>query len=167
MMIREATNNDLNRIVEITNACGKHMISQNIFQWNEEYPNLEVFKKDLENQSLYVIELESKIVGCVCISEKMDAVYKEVKWLTPDSKNMYVHRLAIDPKFQGKGLAIKLMSYAENLAKTKDFKSMRLDTFSKNPKNNKFYNLQGYKKLGKIFYRSQSDMPFHCYEKII
>ncbi len=167
MMIREATNNDLNRIVEITNACGKHMISQNIFQWNEEYPNLEVFKKDLENQSLYVIELESKIVGCVCISEKMDAVYKEVKWLTPDSKNMYVHRLAIDPKFQGKGLAIKLMSYAEDLAKTKDFKSMRLDTFSKNPKNNKFYNLQGYKKLGKIFYRSQSDMPFHCYEKII
>jgi len=167
MMIREATNNDLNRIVEITNACGKHMISQNIFQWNEEYPNLEVFKKDLENQSLYVIELESKIVGCVCISEKMDAVYKEVKWLTPDSNNMYVHRLAIDPKFQGKGLAIKLMSYAEDLAKTKDFKSMRLDTFSKNPKNNKFYNLQGYKKLGKIFYRSQSDMPFHCYEKII
>jgi len=167
MMIREATSNDLNRIVEITNACGKHMISQNIFQWNEEYPNLEVFKKDLENQSLYVIELESKIVGCVCISEKMDAVYKEVKWLTPDSKNMYVHRLAIDPKFQGKGLAIKLMSYAEDLAKTKDFKSMRLDTFSKNPKNNKFYNLQGYKKLGKIFYRSQSDMPFHCYEKII
>jgi len=167
MMIREATNNDLNRIVEITNACGKHMISQNIFQWNKEYPNLEVFKKDLENQSLYVIELESKIVGCVCISEKMDAVYKEVKWLTPDSKNMYVHRLAIDPKFQGKGLAIKLMSYAEDLAKTKDFKSMRLDTFSKNPKNNKFYNLQGYKKLGKIFYRSQSDMPFHCYEKII
>ena len=166
-MIREATNNDLNRIVEITNACGKHMISQNIFQWNEEYPNLEVFKKDLENQSLYVIELESKIVGCVCISEKMDAVYKEVKWLTPDSNNMYVHRLAIDPKFQGKGLAIKLMSYAEDLAKTKDFKSMRLDTFSKNPKNNKFYNLQGYKKLGKIFYRSQSDMPFHCYEKII
>ena len=167
MMIREATSNDLNRIVEITNACGKHMISQNIFQWNEEYPNLEVFKKDLENQSLYVIELESKIVGCVCISEKMDAVYKEVKWLTPDSNNMYVHRLAIDPKFQGKGLAIKLMSYAEDLAKTKDFKSMRLDTFSKNPKNNKFYNLQGYKKLGKIFYRSQSDMPFHCYEKII
>ena len=167
MMIREATNNDLNRIVEITNACGKHMISQNIFQWNKDYPNLEVFKKDLENQSLYVIELESKIVGCVCISEKMDAVYKEVKWLTPDSKNMYVHRLAIDPKFQGKGLAIKLMSYAEDLAKTKDFKSMRLDTFSKNPKNNKFYNLQGYKKLGKIFYRSQSDMPFHCYEKII
>jgi ribosomal protein S18 acetylase RimI-like enzyme len=167
MMIREATIDDLNRIVEITNACGKHMISQNIFQWNEDYPNIEVFKKDIEKQSLYVIELESKIVGCVCISEKMDAVYKKVKWLTPDTKNMYVHRLAIDPKYQGKGLAIKLMSYAEDLAKTKDFKSIRLDTFSKNPKNNKFYNLQGYKKLGKIFYRSQSDMPFHCYEKII
>ena len=108
-MIREATIDDLNRIVEITNACGKHMISQNIFQWNEDYPNIEIFKKDLEKQSLYVIELESKIVGCVCISEKMDAVYKKVKWLTPDTKNMYVHRLAIDPKYQGKGLAIKLI----------------------------------------------------------
>ena len=39
MEIRLATNKDINRIIEITNACAKHMISQNIFQWNEQYPN--------------------------------------------------------------------------------------------------------------------------------
>ena len=55
-MIRKATLNDLTRIVEITKACAKLMISKNIFQWNEFYPNLETFKKDVINQSLYVLE---------------------------------------------------------------------------------------------------------------
>lgn len=166
-MIRKAIKEDLYRIIEITNACAVHMISQNIFQWNEKYPDMETFRNDLNNKNLFVIEFENKIVGCVCVSDKMDEVYKKVKWLTLNNKNMYIHRLAIDPIFQRKGFALQLMSYAEKLAIDKGFISIRLDTFSKNLKNNKFYKLQGYKKIGKIFYRDQSDMPFHCYEKII
>jgi len=55
-MIRKANSNDLRRIIDITKACAKLMISKNIFQWNESYPSLETFKKDVINQSLYVIE---------------------------------------------------------------------------------------------------------------
>ena len=98
---------------------------------------------------------------------KIDDVYKNVNWLTPNHKNVYLHRLAIHPDFQGQGLALKLMEYAEEFTVKKKYKSIRLDTFSGNPKNNKFYTLQGYTKLEKIFYRNQSDMPFHCYEKIL
>ena len=39
--------------------------------------------------------------------------------------------------------------------------------FSGNKKNNKFYKLQGYTMLEKIFFREQSDLPFYCYEKIL
>ncbi len=166
-MIRKANLKDLERVVEITNACAKHMISQNIFQWNEHYPNKEIFQEDVQNKTLFVINVDSKIAGCICISPKIDDVYKKVKWLTLTDKNMYIHRLAVHPDFQGKGLAIKLMDFAEQLTLKKKYKSIRLDTFSGNTKNNKFYKLQGYTKLGKIFFRKQSDMPFHCYEKVL
>ncbi len=166
-MIRKANLKDLERIVEITKACAKHMISQNIFQWNEHYPNKEIFQEDVKNETLFVIEVGSKVVGCICISTLIDDVYKKVKWLTLTNKNIYLHRLAVHPDFQGQGLALKLMGFAEQLTLKKGYKSIRLDTFSGNDKNNKFYKLQGYTKLEKIFYRKQSDIPFHCYEKIL
>lgn len=167
MKIRLADNKDIIRVVEITNACANHMINQNIFQWDENYPNQDAFKEDVQRDYLYVIEKKNHILGCLCISDKIDDVYKNVKWLTLNDKNIYLHRLAIHPDHQGKGLALKLMSYAEEFTIKKGYKSIRLDTFSGNPKNNKFYTLQGYTKLEKIFYRDQSDMPFHCYEKIL
>tara|TARA_B100001079_G_scaffold17953_1_gene14291 strand:+ start:176 stop:676 length:501 start_codon:yes stop_codon:yes gene_type:complete len=166
-MIRKGNSKDLERIVEITKACAKHMISQNIFQWNEHYPNIEIFEEDVKNETLFVIEVDSKVVGCICISTVIDDVYKKVKWLTLTNKNIYLHRLAVHPDFQGQGLALKLMDFAEHLTLKKGFESIRLDTFSGNSKNNKFYKLQGYTKLEKIFYRKQSDIPFHCYEKVL
>ena len=79
-MIRKATLNDLTRIVEITKACAKLMISKNIFQWNEFYPNLETFKKDVINQSLYVLENNKEVIGCLVISDYMDDFYFYAKW---------------------------------------------------------------------------------------
>ena len=167
MNIRLAKERDLKRVVAITNACAMHMISKKIFQWDENYPNIEIFKDDVKNKSLFVIEDNELIMGCICISLQIDDVYKDVKWLTPNRNNVYLHRLAIHPNFQGQGLALKLMEYAEDFTIKNGCISIRLDTFSGNPKNNKFYTLQGYTKLEKIFYRNQSDMPFHCFEKIL
>ena len=167
MEIRLATSQDVDRIIEITNACAKHMISQNIFQWNDKYPNREIFSEDILNECLYVIISNNEVIGCLCISNEMDEVYKKVKWLTKNDKNIYLHRLAIHPNFQSQGFALKLMDYAEKYALENGYDSIRLDTFSGNKKNNRFYFLQGYSKLEKIFFRQQSDLPFYCYEKIL
>ena len=150
MNIRLAKERDLKRVVSITNACAVHMISKKIFQWDENYPNIKIFKDDVKNKSLFVIEDNELIMGCICISLQIDDVYKDVKWLTPNSNNVYLHRLAIHPNFQGQGLALKLMEYAEDFTIKNGCISVRLDTFSGNPKNNKFYTLQGYTKLEKI-----------------
>jgi N-acetylglutamate synthase-like GNAT family acetyltransferase len=96
-MIRKAAKKDLSRIIEITKSCAAFMISQNIFQWNEHYPNIETFENDVQNENLYVLELNQKIIGCIVISSFMDDFYSKVKWTTPNDKNLYLHRLAIDP----------------------------------------------------------------------
>jgi len=166
-MIRKGNLTDINRILKITKACTEHMIENNIFQWNAFYPNKNVFEKDVAREELYVIEADSELIGCVAISTLMDKEYIPVSWLTQSGKNLYIHRLAIHPKYQGIGYAQQLMSFAENFAVSHQFKSIRLDTFSKNLKNQKFYELRGYKRLEEIKFPNQSEHPFYCYELVL
>ena len=166
-MIREATVDDLDAILKITKSCAKKLVSKNIFQWNEYYPNRNVFENDLYNKWLYVTVKENKVIGSVCVSDLIDDEYATVKWLIPNNNNIYIHRLAVDPDYQGVGYAQKMMSFAEEFAKKNKYKSIRLDTFSKNMKNQKFYKQRGYKKLGEIFFPNQSMYPFYCYELLL
>ena len=166
-MIRKAIKDDLHRIIEITKACAVYMISNNIFQWNEHYPNIETFENDALNENLYVLEINKKLIGCLVISHEMDEFYMKVKWQTPNHNNIYLHRLAVDPSYQKKGYAKQLMNFSFEYAKVNNIKSIRLDTFSGNPFNNIFYSNLGFKKLGKIYFRKQSDKPFYCFEKVM
>ena len=165
--IELARTNELDRIKCIAEACAKDMINNNIFQWNENYPSKDVFKDDIENNSLYVCKSGSMVIGCIMLCSEKDKVYKDVNWLTKDYKNLYLHRLAVDPSFQKNGIGRLLMDFVEKYAKNNKYKSIRLDTFSKNKRNNKFYRSRKYVQLDDVFFPMQSEFPFHCYEKII
>lgn len=166
-MIRLACFSDLNRVKEIAEACAEHMISKNIYQWNEHYPSKEVFKNDIENKELYVTEINDLIVGCVMFSKKKDELYNKIDWLTSDPENLYIHRLAVHPKNQNMGIARSMMDFAEAEAVKLNCESVRLDTFSKNPRNSRFYKARGYVKLGNVYFPKQSEFPFFCFEKIL
>lgn len=166
-MIRLAKLLEIPDLLKITQACAKSMIAQGIDQWNESYPSRQAFEKDVARKELYVLEEIDKLIGTVVISTLMDNVYGPISWLTPNKNNLYVHRLAVDPQAQKKGYARELMDFAEDYARKGGFISVRLDTFSKNDRNNKFYQARGYQQLGDIFFPQQSRFPFHCYELIL
>ena len=166
-MIRRGVHEDLMPILEITKKCAVKMDAMGIYQWNENYPNRNAFIDDIKNNELLVFTKGALLVGCIALCTKMDDVYKNVKWLTKGVKNLYIHRLAVDPQFQKKGIGKKLMDYAEDFAKKNNFISVRLDTFSKNKNNMRFYERRGYKRLEEVFFPEQSKFPFYCYELII
>lgn len=166
-MIRKGTLKDIEAIMQLTKACANHMIANGIYQWNEYYPNSGAFINDVARQELYVLELGKAIKGTVVISTLMDEEYKPISWLTPNKNNIYIHRLAINPELQGQGLAQELMDFAEDYAKQNKFKSIRLDTFSQNKRNQRFYEQRGYQRLGDIYFPKQSSYPFHCYELVL
>ena len=166
-MIRRAKISEINDILTITKACAEHMTQKGIVQWNEHYPSKFAFQIDIERNELFVLELEDKIIGTITISTFMDEKYYPIEWLTTNENNMYVHRLSVHPKHQGQGYAQKLMDFAENHARDKSYVSVRLDTFSQNKRNQRFYEKRGYKKLGDIFFPKQSEHPCHCYELIL
>ena len=82
--IELATQNQLDRVKEIAEACAKNMIENNIFQWNEKYPSKEIFREDIKNNDLFVAWINSEIVGCIMLSSYKDDVYKNVKWISED-----------------------------------------------------------------------------------
>jgi len=166
-MIRKGNLEDIDSIMSMTKACAKSMIANGIYQWNAHYPNLEAFKNDIKRYELYVLEIEEQVKGTVVISTLMDEEYIPIKWLTKNENNIYIHRLAIHPELQGQGYAQKLMGFAEQFAIDNSYTSIRLDTFSQNKRNQKFYELRGYKRLGDIYFPKQSEFPFHCYELVL
>lgn len=163
-MIQPAKISEISDILSMTQACRRHMESHNIYQWTTEYPSKKNFENDIHRGELYVLKQEGQLIGSITITPLMDEVYEAVQWLTPNHRNLYVHRLAVHPKHQGKGFAQRLMDFAEGHAKSNHYVSLRLDTFSQNRRNQKFYEARGYVRLGDIYLPKQSSFPFHCYE---
>ncbi|MFT4699277.1 MAG: ribosomal protein S18 acetylase RimI-like enzyme [Flavobacteriaceae bacterium] len=166
-MIRLAEIEEIPEILSVTKACANHMISNKIFQWNEGYPSQSAFENDILRNELYVFLLNENLIGTLVLTPKMDEEYIPIKWRTQSKNNLYIHRLSIHPKHQGKGFAQQLMDFAESFAIENNYSSIRLDTFSKNLRNQKFYELRDYIKTGIVFFPNQSSAPFYCYEKVL
>ena len=164
MIITNASKQDLEQLFSVVKSCAINLIEQGIFQWSENYPTKEILSSDIAFQQIWKIENETGIVGSIVLTEIEDPEYEHVKWLTKNQKNLYIHRLAIHPNFQGRGYAQKLMDFAEKFAIENNYNSIRLDTFSKNKRNQKFYEKRNYIKLESIYFPNQSEFPFYCYE---
>ncbi|UZH53930.1 GNAT family N-acetyltransferase [Salinimicrobium tongyeongense] len=166
-MIKPAKIEDLPKIKNLTEACALAMQKRGILQWNEFYPSLERLKNDILQGEMYLLEEEGNIEGIIVLTPAIDEEYIPVEWLTPNGNNLYVHRLATKPEKWGSGHGRRLMDFAEDFAKKQHCVSVRLDTFSENKRNQKFYEARGYKRLGNIYFPKQSESPFYCYEKIL
>jgi GNAT superfamily N-acetyltransferase len=166
-VIRLAKVSEIPHILRITRRCAAELCNRGIFQWSVEYPSEKAFRRDLELGALWVLEFKGTLVGTLSLTDHMDREYEEVTWLTPNRNNSYVHRLSVDPDFQGEGLGGLLMDFAENHARQNGVRSIRLDTFSRNTQNQLFYERRGYQRLGAVYFPSQSPYPFYCYELIL
>jgi len=166
-MIRRAKISEIPDINVISRACAARMITHGIYQWNEHYPSIAVFEQDIKRGELFVLEVDEKIIGTIVLSTLMDDEYLPIAWLTKNTHNLYIHRLSVHPSLQGKGYAQQLMNFAEKNAQDLRYVSIRLDTFSQNKRNQKFYEKRGYQKLSDIYFPKQSEHPFHCYELVL
>jgi ribosomal protein S18 acetylase RimI-like enzyme len=166
-VIVSAKKSEIPEILDLTRACAKAMIAQKIFQWNEYYPSAQAFETDIDRDELFVLKVDNQIIGTLVCSIFMDKEYESIDWLTPNGENLYIHRLAVHPEHQMQGHARTLMEYAEAFAKAQHLTSVRLDTFSQNQRNQRFYEARGYSKLGAIYFPNQSDHPFYCYELVL
>lgn len=166
MEIIKGQKQDLSDILDIISKCIKYMESQGIYQWNEFYPNSDIIENDIKSEDCYVLKDNEKCVAYVAINEEQSPEYSQINWFTDGRKVLVIHRLSVHPKFQGKGIAKKILKFIEDFANKNNYSSIRLDAYSGNEKALKLYENFGYKKVGQFFF-PRRDLPFYCYEKNI
>lgn len=150
-------------VMEVIHACIHTMRQTGIFQWDEIYPNREQIEEDVRARSLYVALEKGNCCGAVCLNEKQEKAYRQVEWCG-SKPVLVVHRLCVDPAFQGLGIAGQLMDYAEDLALQRRYASIRLDAYAGNPKAVALYEGRGYRRVGEVSF-PRRDLPFYCFEK--
>ena len=166
MIIRKAEISDLENIMKMYNSCVGGMLKNDIDQWDETYPNAEIISDDLKLGSYFVAELNGKIVGGVNIDQQQDPTYLNINWKDNSNQFLVVHRLGVQEENWGDGIGKALMMFSEELVKEQGLSSIRLDTYSGNPKAMEFYLRLGYNELGTIDLKPNKK-KYHCFEKII
>jgi ribosomal protein S18 acetylase RimI-like enzyme len=166
MPIRLATLKNIDAVMALVKDCIQDMESQGIFQWNEHYPTIEIFCTDIYNSSLYILidDNESELLGILTIDEEQSPEYSQLSWGVQSEKVLVIHRLAVNPKRQGRGIGGRLVDFAESYAMKYQYASIRLDAYSGNPRALKLYERRGYQKVGQLFFPYR-ELPFYAYEK--
>lgn len=162
-MIRQAVLTDLPRILAIKSKAIANMHTQNIDQWNDEYPSEAILTQDIADGSLYIVANEQTLTGFACIDTNQSPEYLDLTWETEPVAYL-IHRLAIDPDQGGKGYASELFTFAETLAKTNNVHAMRIDTYCKNTLAQNLFLKMGYTYVGNVHFTRKPE-PFYCYEK--
>ena len=166
MIIRKANKSDLDNIMLMYKSCVKGMIANDIDQWDETYPNAGVIIEDLIAQSYFVAIENEIIIGGINIDQNQAPTYLPIDWKDKTNQFLVVHRLGVMQEFWNKKIGKDLMLFTEKLVIEKGLKSIRLDTYSGNPKAMEFYRRLGYTELGTIDLKPNKN-EYYCFEKII
>lgn len=165
-MIRKARLEDVQNILDCFTACTDRMLEQRIKQWDYSYPKEEHIKQDIKEESAYVIS-ELGRIATITLNTKQDEQYLAISWTHDFKEALVIHRLAVHPELQGQGHGKRLCLFAEEIARKKNIKVIRLDAYSENKVSNELYQSLGYHQAEGFCYFHGNSTPFNCYEKLI
>ncbi|MRN56053.1 GNAT family N-acetyltransferase [Paenibacillus sp. LC-T2] len=135
-------------------------------QWDALYPSKEIISLDIERGTLFVCEDNNAVAGIIVLDENQAEEYKSIQWVQNEGPHLIMHRLAVDPQVQGKGIARRLIIFAENYAEHNGYKSIRLDTYNKNARALGLYSRLGYDRRGEVNFPDRA-ASFPVFEKVL
>jgi GNAT superfamily N-acetyltransferase len=165
MLLRQARISDLPTLMALVRRVVPLMRADGNLQWDDDYPNEQVFERDIELDELWVAELADGILaGVAAITTGQSREYADAGW-NINEPAIVVHRLAVDPDHRGAGIAVALMQHAEIIARQRKIPILRVDTNTENPATQRLLPKLGYALAGEISLDFRPGLRFLCYEK--
>jgi len=143
------------------------MLEADIDQWNCDYPDIDTLSQDVEAGDQYVAMVDGNLAGSIVLNAQQDEQYHNIHWHQLNQKVLVIHRLGVDPAYQGLGIGKKLCAFAEEFGKERGYQTIRLDAYAGNPVSNQLYASLGYAKAGGYCYFRKKAIPFYCYDKAL
>jgi len=160
--MRLATCEDVDNVLALVRACVDHMSRHGIEQWDDVYPDRMTIEADARRCEAFVASHETGLVGYFALNACQDPEYAEVPWEFTAGPTAVIHRLMVNPAYQGRGFAKVLMSFAEKHALTSGYRTVRLDAFVGNARALHLYERLGYREAGTARFRTGQ---FRCFER--
>ena len=144
-MIRKANLRDLDQILLIVKQAQTYLANNNIDQWQDGYPNINVIGQDIERNQGFVIEENYQIIGYFML-DKYEESYFDIdgNWLN-DAPYIVIHRIAIADAYKSQGHASKVIDYVFDL-----LPNLRIDTHKDNIGMQNFLTKNGFQYCGII-----------------
>ena len=77
MLLRKTKYDEIEKVMKIVRDAQEYFKNQGIDQWQNNYPNEEVIKKDIDNNISYVLVDQNRIIGTIVIDfEKHEDYYR-------------------------------------------------------------------------------------------
>jgi len=165
MHIQKAIPENLIEIMYLLRKCIEDFNENNIYQWNISYPDDIRLIQEIEKGSLYLMINKGVPIATITFDEEQDEVFDNVNWKNNDGKFLVIHRIAVFPTWQHKGVGHKLVKFVEKFALENNYRSVRLDVTSANQRLIELYEKLGFDQTGDVLYPKQK-VPFKCLEKV-
>lgn len=126
---------------EMTRVCGKI--------WNDYYP-CELFEDDIKRNEIYVL-MDNDIVAAAIVLCRTNPAEEYIEWEKADCPVLYVERLGVNVNYQHRGIAQKMLGFAESVAREINAEYLRLFVVDRNFPAIRLYEKCGFKKGGGIY----------------
>lgn len=164
--IRTVRPEELDRVWALVRAAVARMNAGGSFQWGEDYPAREDFAAPLSAGELYAAcDGEGAILGVVVLNTQEDPEYSELSWSVPGPA-LVIHKMAVDPAAQGRGVAGRLFAFALDLARERGLASLRGDTYTENKTMQHLFQRFGFRRVGQVHFPGRP-LPFPVYERAL
>ncbi len=161
--VRPACRAELDQIWVLVGRAVTHMNQLGNPQWGADYPTREYYAGDIDRGELYAAVADGQLAGVACINTDESPEYDPLPWTTCRPA-MVIHRMAIDPAFQRRGVGSALFTFAEGEARRRGISAMRIDTYSLNDRMQALIGKMGFTKVGEIHLHGRP-LTYPCFEK--
>ncbi len=145
---KEITLADLPVVLNLFKSAAERIAKKNIDHWqywkNPPEKKVAWVKEGISNHEFFfILGNVNERIGMVRILEE-DLMY----WGEKNDKSKYIHSFVISEAHNGKGLGSKVLQLIESEAKESHYEYLRLDCDAKNEGLCKYYESQGFTKVG-------------------
>ena len=117
--------------------------------WNPSRVSIEMLSKYAQPDEFYVVRVDGKPAAAAIIQQEQSMQdWSSVDKSSVPPKTVYIHFIAVEREFAGRGLVKALIDQAEKVAHEKGAKVLRLRTDANEPKLYGLYEEFGFKRVG-------------------
>lgn len=148
---RRATEADMDALMSIARQGGDFLREQGVPQWQDNFPNPAVFRRDIEAGGCWLFTHQDEPAGCISLYLTPEADYAPLEdaFLAHEPYGT-LHRVAVAAPYRGRGLSNEMMQLGEDLALGSGCTSVRSDTHPQNKPMQALLESRGYTLRGTI-----------------